>query len=68
MSVVDVLAKGVRKEAQNLKSFVTTPSGPFQTVDKMVVDARRTVREVAESVGVRPRFMGQRRLRRLFRR
>jgi len=60
-AIVNALMRGVRSEVQNVKSFVMTPIGPFETVDAIIKDARRTVREVAGAVGVRQVF-GQRRV------
>jgi len=62
-TVVDILARGVRKEVENVREFVTTPKGVFQTLDEIIVDARRTARELVQAV--RPgRLLGQRRFRR----
>lgn len=61
MSVIDVLASGARKEAQNVKDFVTTPKGVFETADQIIRDARSTVRDAASAVGM-PTLFGQRRL------
>lgn len=58
MSVLEVLMSGVKKEAQNVKDFVTTPKGIFETVDRIVIDARSTVRQAAGAVGIRP-VLGQ---------
>jgi hypothetical protein len=52
MTVVDVLIRGARQEAQHIIGFVTTPTGPFTTVDQMVTTARRTVRDVGSEVGL----------------
>ncbi|MBA7607193.1 hypothetical protein ES703_14351 [subsurface metagenome] len=60
MSVIDVVASGARKEAQNIKDFVTTPKGVFETADQMIRDARSTVRGAASAAGV-PTMFGQRR-------
>ena len=68
-AVVDVLMRGVQREVENIKEFITTPKGVFETLDEIVVDARRTGRELVQTV--RPRVLrGQRvePLRRLRRR
>ena len=57
-AVVDVLARGVRREVENVKEFITTPKGVFQTIDEIIVDARRTGRELVQTV--RPGLLGQR--------
>jgi len=57
-AVVDVLMRGVRREVENVKEFITTPKGVFQTVDEIIVDARRTGRELVQTV--RPGLLGQR--------
>jgi len=66
--VVDVLMSGVKKQVENLREFITTPKGVFETVDEMIVDARMTGRELARTVrpsGLRGSLKGQRlRLRR----
>lgn len=49
MSAVDVLIRGVKKEVNNIVSFFTTPKGPFETIDQLVKDARRTARELVET-------------------
>ena len=61
-AVVDVLARGVRREVENVKEFLTTPKGLFQTLDEMIIDASRTARELAQTV--RPRVLLKQRLRR----
>ena len=58
MSVVDVLMRGVRQEIENVKEFITTPKGVFETIDEIIVDARRTGRELVQTV--RPGLLGQR--------
>ena len=66
-AVVDVLLKGVQREVENIKEFITTPKGVFETLDEIIVDARRTGRELVQTV--RPGLLGQRlRRQRLFRR
>ena len=68
-AVIDVLSRGIKREVENIKEFVTTPKGIFQTLDEIIVDARRTGRELVQTV--RPRVLrGQRvePLRRLRRR
>lgn len=60
MAVLDVLVRGAQREVSNIKDFVTTVKGPFETVDALVRDARLTVREVGQAVGVRVPFYGQR--------
>ena len=62
-TIVDILARGIRREVENVKEFITTPKGVFQTADEIIVDARRTARELVQTV--RPgRLLGQRRFRR----
>jgi len=56
-AVMNVLSRGVRKEVENIREFITTPKGPFQTLDEMVVDARRTGRELVQTI--RPGLVGQ---------
>jgi len=57
-AVVDVLMRGVRREVENVKEFITTPKGVFETIDEIIVDARRTGRELVQTV--RPGVLGQR--------
>lgn len=59
MGVVDVLMRGAQREVGNVTDFLTTTKGPFETADAIVRDARRTVREVGEQVGVRVPMFGQ---------
>ena len=66
-AVVDVLLRGVQREVENVKEFITTPKGVFETLDEIIVDARRTGRELVQTV--RPGLLGQRlRRQRLLRR
>ena len=57
-AVVDVLLRGVQREVENVKEFITTPKGVFETLDEIIVDARRTGRELVQTV--RPGLLGQR--------
>ena len=73
-AVIDVLMRGVQREVENIKEFVTTPKGVFETLDEIIVDARKTGRELIQTIrpGVlRPQLdltrIG-RRVRRLLRR
>jgi len=50
-SVVNVLISGVKNQAQILKSFATTPTGPFKTVDRMIESGRSTARRAVGGVG-----------------
>jgi len=59
MTILDVFVRGAQREAANVKDFVKTVKGPFETVDAIVKDARLTVREVGEQVGVRVPMYGQ---------
>lgn len=59
MTVLDVLIRGAQREVSNVKQFITTVKGPFETADAIVRDARLTVREVGEQVGVRVPVFGQ---------
>ena len=52
MSVVDSIIRGAKKEAQDVKTFIQTPKGPFETVDAMVRDARQIVFDSLRAVGV----------------
>lgn len=52
MTVIDVLLRGVKQEAQHVIGFATTPTGPFSTIDQMITTARSTVRNVGSEVGV----------------
>jgi hypothetical protein len=70
-AMVDVVTRGVKKEIDNVREFLTTPKGVFETVDEIIVDARTTGRELVRTV--RPGVLGQRteigaRVRRLLRR
>lgn len=51
-AIIDVIMRGVQREAGNVMDFLTTPKGPFETVDAVVKDARLTAREALEQVGV----------------
>jgi len=57
--VIDVARKGVRSVANALVEFVTTPKGPFETVDEIVKTTRETARDVLKTVGL-PTLGGQR--------
>ena len=59
MTVVDAVVRGVKREVQDVKSFVQTPKGPFETLDDMVGDIRQTVFDIGSSVGInRPLLKG----------
>ena len=49
-AVVDILSRGIRREVENVKEFITTPKGVFETLDEIIVDARRTGRELVQAV------------------
>ena len=59
-AVIDVLARGARREVENVKEFITTPKGVFETIDEIIVDARRTGRELVQTV--RPGILGAQRV------
>jgi hypothetical protein len=48
--VIDALKEGLKREVKNVASFVTAPTGVFETVDAIVKDARRTARETVDAV------------------
>lgn len=50
--VIEILKRGVTRQAENVRTFMTTPTGPFETLDKVVRNSRSTAREVVASVGV----------------
>jgi len=55
MPVLDVLINGVKKEINNVITFATTPVGIFETIDKMIIDARTTGRQlISEVTGMTP--------------
>jgi len=57
---VETVISGAKKVAEDVVSFVTTPMGPFEAVDKIVKDVRYTARNVVEAVGLRvPTLQGQ---------
>ena len=49
--VVNVLISGAKNQAQILKSFATTPTGPFKTVDRMIESGRSTAKRAIGSTG-----------------
>lgn len=53
MPIVEIVKSGARNQANTLVSFLTTPVGPFETVDRMVKNARSTARQVFQQTGVR---------------
>lgn len=53
MSAVDIVVRGAKQQVGNVIDFVTTPVGPFETVDKMVKNTRNTARSLLRQVGVR---------------
>jgi len=55
---IDTLIRGVKQEGTIVRSFATTPKGPFETIDRMVRTARSTVRGTARAAGV-PSLRGQ---------
>jgi hypothetical protein len=63
MTVIDVLLRGARQEAQHVIGFATTPTGPFTTVDQIVTTARQTVRDLGAEVGVTVPGLGGGRMR-----
>ncbi len=61
MTVIDVLIRGARQEAQHVINLATTPTGPFAAIDQIVTTARSTVRDVGAEVGLRaPGLRGSR--------
>lgn len=58
MTVIDSVMRGAKKEAQNVKQFVQTPKGIFETVDAIIRDARGIVFESLSSVGVKRPIIG----------
>jgi|GEM_PF-3085801 len=50
MSVVNSVTRGLKQEARILASFVTSPKGPFETVDQIIKTGRSTVRQAARSM------------------
>jgi len=51
-AISEILAEGIRRQTGTLIEFATTPVGPFQTLDRMVANARRTIRDVTSAVGI----------------
>jgi len=56
--VVNVVVSGARKVAEDVVTFVTTPMGPFEAVDRVVRDVRNTGRQLLTTVGLRVPSMG----------
>lgn len=48
--VLDVVLTILKKEAENVIEFLTTPKGIFETLDKMVVDARTELQKLIPRV------------------
>lgn len=65
-AIVDIVTTGVRSQVENVRALLTTPVGPFETVDKMIRQTRTTGRQVIQTAGVRvpaaPRLLRGRRL------
>jgi len=57
--VVDVVISGAKKVASDVADFFTTPSGPFETIDRVVRDIRGTGRAAARTIGIAPGLKGQ---------
>ena len=55
-NIINAITRGMRNEVRNIKTFVSRPVGPFETIDAVVKDARRMVREVGGSVGIKKMF------------
>jgi len=61
--------RGVGKKVETVKEFITTPKGVFQTIDEMIVNTRRTRRELVQTIkhgmlGERTDYIPRRRVRR----
>ena len=58
-----MLMSGAKNQARILKGFATTPTGPFQTVDRMIASGRSTARRVIGSTGMKgmkgQKFLGR---------
>lgn len=52
MPVVDIVKTGARRQMNTVVNFATAPVGVFETVDKMVRQARSTAQSVVSQRGV----------------
>lgn len=49
-TVVEVLTNIVKKEIENVRTFLTEPKGVFETIDKMIVDARYELNKLKPTI------------------
>lgn len=49
--IADTLRAGVERQIATLKSAIRTPTGPFETVDAIVRNARSTVKAITRGAG-----------------
>lgn len=45
-TIVDTLREGVQRQADTVRSFATTPMGPFAAIDEVVRNTRTTVKAI----------------------
>lgn len=50
VSVVEVLVNILRKEIENIRAFIREPKGVFETIDKIIVDARTEIRKLKPTI------------------
>jgi hypothetical protein len=48
--IPSIVLGGVRRQVETVTQFLTEPVGVFETLDRIVRNTRRTVREVMESI------------------
>lgn len=58
MSAIDAVIRGAKKEVQDVRQFIQSPRGVFETIDAMVRDARGIVFESLASVGLNRPLIG----------
>jgi len=51
--VVDMRISSLKRQVDNIRTFVTEPVGIFETVDRMVKNFREANRQTIQAVGLR---------------
>lgn len=51
--IVDVRVSSLKRQISNLRTFITEPTGIFETVDRMVKTFREANRQTIQQLGLR---------------
>jgi len=48
--VVETIRSGVEKQVRTIKKAITTPMGPFETIDELVRNTRSNIKQITSKV------------------